>query len=208
VYQFQAKKGQKLVFQVESRALGYPLDPVLRLLDGAGKLVAQVDDPGSSRTGPRDPELSFTVPQDGTYLLEVSDLHGSGGPRHVYRLRAVFPEPDYALTLAADRFVLTPGKPLDIAVTVVRRNGFDREVEVAAADLPEGVTAAPVKSLSSGASAKTVTLRLTATAGPLSVPLHLIGKVDGQPDLTRAAQAPLAGLNTVTPHLWLSAPKQ
>ena len=48
VYQFEAKKGQKLSFQVESRALGFPLDSVLRLTDAAGKVLAEADDPGRS----------------------------------------------------------------------------------------------------------------------------------------------------------------
>src|SRR5262249_56826632 len=78
-YRFQAKKGQKLFFQVESRALGYPLDAVLRLLDETGKSLAQVDDPPGNKEGVRDPELSFTAPADGPYLLEVRDLHSAGG---------------------------------------------------------------------------------------------------------------------------------
>jgi len=40
VYQFAGKKGERLFFQVEARTLGFPLDPVLRLTDAAGKSIA------------------------------------------------------------------------------------------------------------------------------------------------------------------------
>lgn len=207
VYQFAGKKGQKLFFQVESRALGYPLDAVLRLVDAAGKTLAQIDDPGSRRDGARDPELVFTVPRDDKYLLEVRDLHAAGGLRYVYRLRAVMAEPTYDLTLAADRFVVTPGKPLDIPVTIDRRNGFNREIEISAEGLPEGVTATPVKSLASGATAKTVTIRLTATAIPGSAAIQVVGKVAGEQELTQAARSLITGLKASTARPWLTVLK-
>src|SRR5205823_2345662 len=139
-------------------------DPVLRLTDAAGKLLTQVDDT-AGREGNRDAELTFTAPQDGNYQIEVRDLHGNGSWRHVYRLRAAVAEPDYELTLASDRFVLTPAKPLDIPVTVVRRHGFTGAVEITAEGLPAGVTVTPVKS--AGTAGSTV-LRLIASTGPQS----------------------------------------
>jgi hypothetical protein len=207
VYHFQAKKGQKLFFQVEARRLGYPLDPVLRLTDAAGQTLAQMDDPGSRRDRTRDPEFAYTVPEDGPLRLEVRDLHGAGGFRYVYRLRAVVAEPDYDLTLAADRFVLTPGKPLDIPVTVERRNGFDREIEIRVDGLPEGVTAPPVQSPPTGGGAKSVTLRLTANAGPFAGPIRVVGNVTGQPESVRTARSAVTGLSAFTTRLWLTGLK-
>jgi hypothetical protein len=203
-YPFDAKKGQKLSFRVEARLLGSPLDPVLRLTDAAGKTLAQADDTGPARTATRDPELAFTVPADGSYRLEVRDLHSDGGPRYVYRLRAVPTEPDYDLAVAADRFVLTPGKPLEIPITIDRRNGFDRAIEVSADGLPEGVTAEPVTSAPTGATVKAVRLRLTTEAGPVSAALRIVGRAKGEPELPRTASAALAGLNASTMHLWLT----
>lgn len=201
VYRFLAKKGQKLLFRVEARSLGYPLDPVLRLTDAAGKTLAQVDDTGA---GSRDAELAFTAAQDGPYHIAVRDLHGHGGFRYVYRLRAVFPEPDFALTLAADRFTLLPGKPLDIPVAIDRRNGFNGAIEISAGGLPAGVTASPVSSTPTGSAAKSVTLRVSTTTDPLSAPFFIIGKAQGQPDLSRTARSALPGLNASTPRIWLT----
>lgn len=204
VYQFQAKKGQKVQFQVESRALGYPLDGVLRLTDAAGKTLTQVDDPGSRRDPTRDPDLSYTIPEDGTYRIEVRDLHSEGGYRYVYRLRAFSPEPDYDLTLANDRFVLQPGKTLDIPITIDRRNGHNQEIEINAVGLPEALSPKPIKA---AGSAKTASLRLTAPNGPLAVPFQIVGKIADQPDSNRTARTPIAGLTAVTPQLWLNVLK-
>ncbi|MBI3465543.1 MAG: pre-peptidase C-terminal domain-containing protein, partial [Planctomycetes bacterium] len=149
VFRFQAKKGDKLIFRVESRALGFPLDPFLRLMDSSGKTLTDVDDSG----GP-DAELAFSAPVNGQYHLMIRDLHGQGGERYVYRLSAVFAEADFSLKLAADAFTLTPGKPLEIPVTIERTNGFAEEIAITATELPEGVMASPVKSLGTGDSAK------------------------------------------------------
>ena len=203
VFEFAAKKGERLTFRAEARSVGSLLDPVLRLSDAAGKPLAQADDSVGGKAGARDAALSFTAPQDGTFRVEVRDLGGHGGPRHFYRLRATRAEPDYALTVTADRFTLTPGKPVEIPVTVDRRNGFDGEVEVAVEGLPEGVTAAPVKS--SGAAGKSVTLRLEAKAGAAPAAFRVVGKVAGRADLVRGATAAVAPF-APTPHLWLSVP--
>jgi len=65
--------------------------------------------------------LTFTPPVDGRYRVEVADLHGEAGPRYGYCLRALTAQPDYQLSLAADRFTIAPGKPLDVVVAIDRR---------------------------------------------------------------------------------------
>jgi hypothetical protein len=189
-----------LVIQVEARALDFPLDPVVRIADAAGKTLVQMDDPG--REGGRDPEVTWTPPQDGTYLLEVRDLHDRGGGRYAYRLRLTAATPDYDLTLAADRFTLTPGKPLEIAVTVNRRHGLAKPITIRAVDLPDGVTAEPATSQPTGETAKAVKLRLTATATAKAGPFRIVGSADGQPE--RRAVAPIAGFPATTAAPWLT----
>ena len=83
-YRFAARKDEKLMLRVESRALGFALDPTLRLVDVSGKVLSEADDSG--QRGGRDAELAFTAPLDGDYRMIVRDLNGLGGPRHVYRL--------------------------------------------------------------------------------------------------------------------------
>jgi hypothetical protein len=115
--------------------------------------------------------------------------------------------PDYDVTLAADRFIVRPGKPLDIPITIQRRNGFDREIELSAADLPEGVTAVPVQSLSGDKSSSAVMLRLNASSGPVSGSIQIHAVAKGEPEVKRTGRASLTGFNGSTPHLWLTVLK-
>lgn len=195
VFQFDVKKGQKLVFEIESRSLGFPLDPVLRLTDAKGKVLAE---PKGTKLN-TDPQLLFTVPADGSYRLEVHDFHGDGGPRFVYRLRLVPAEPDFALSLASDRLTLAPGKPLDVPITLDKRHGFTQEVEFHLEGLPPGLE---VKIEAPKAAAKGAALKLTAKGGPASVPVRLIGRTkDG---ITRTARATGADPSWTSEHLWLT----
>ncbi|MBI3468845.1 MAG: PPC domain-containing protein [Planctomycetes bacterium] len=200
VFRFQAKKGDKLIFRVESRALGFPLDPFLRLMDSSGKTLTEVDDSGG---GP-DAELAYSAPADGQYQFMIRDLHGQGGERYVYRLSAVFPEPDFSLKLAADAFTLTPGQPLEIPVTIERTNGFAEEIEITGTGLPDGVMASPMKSLGTGDSAKSVKLVLQSTAGPSSGPIRIIGRKPTDAQRFRTAKATPAGLSVTTADVWLT----
>ena len=202
-FRFQAKKGESLVFRVDSRSLGFPLDPVVRVTDSAGKTLAENDDSG----GGRDAELAFSVPADGEYRVVVRDLHGHGGDRYVYRLSATQPVPDFALKVAADSFVLTPGKPLEIPVTVERSNGYAGEIEISVTGLPDGISAAPAKSLAQGDSSKSVKLTITSTAGPTAAPFRIVGAATGEPARSRAAVAPVASVNSITADLWLTVLK-
>ena len=88
-FRISLQKGDKRLFRVESRALGRPLDPVLRVLDAGGKILAESDDTGRNS---RDLELSFTAPADGEYRLLVRDLNGQGGPRFAYLLSVLEPQ--------------------------------------------------------------------------------------------------------------------
>jgi hypothetical protein len=175
-YRFTGKKGRPVTFEVEAHALGLPLVPVLRVLDPARKQLARAE----PATPQSDVALSFAPPADGTYLVEVRDLYDEGSPRHLFRLRAVHPEPDFALTVAADRFALMPGKTLDIPVSVARLAGFAGEIELSAEGLPAGVKAV--------ADAKGTTLRFTAVKEAAGA-FRIVGRSKKLPALVRTAVA-------------------
>jgi hypothetical protein len=203
-FSFDATKGQKISFRVESRSLGYPLDAVLAVTDTAGKSLAEVDDPDRTQ---RDAALTFTAAADGTYHVAVRDLHHHGGFRYAYRLTAEPLTPDFALTLATDTFTLSPGKPLEIPITIDRRNGFNQEIEITAANLPAGVTAEPAKSLPTGDTSKTVKLKLTAITGSIAAPIQILGQSPADKPLSRAARFPIPGLTATHTNAWLSVGK-
>jgi hypothetical protein len=217
-YRFHAHKGEKWLIRVESRSLGHPLDAVVRVLDASGKIVSEMDDPGSRRrSATRDPELTFTPANDEAYRIVVRDLNGQGSFRHAYRLTMAAPELGFTLTVAGDRFTLTPEKPLKIPVTVARDDGLSAPIDVEALGLPEEVIATQVTSKPAGPSAKTVTLELCTHQGPWSGPFRIIGRLpDGPPTPATVSPprpatgtTPPAGLAVPGDRLWLTvAPKK
>ncbi|MCA9267581.1 MAG: PPC domain-containing protein [Planctomycetales bacterium] len=173
-YRFTAAKGQKLSIFAESRALGFPLDPVLEIVDAEGKSLAENDD--AARTD-RDARLTFTAPTDGPFDVRIRDLHQRGGMRFAYRLTLEPHAPSFQLTLAAGEFALPAGKTVEIPVDVKRLDGFAEEIQIAAVDLPAGVTAEEVASPAKGDAAKQVKLKLTAGENATSGLLRIVGRV-------------------------------
>jgi len=194
------KKGDKRLIRVESRTLGFPLDPVLRVFGSDGKILAEADDKGAAR----DPELSFTAPNDGEYRVVVRDLNGNGGPRFVYLLTVVVPEPDFTLTLKSDKVDVSPSKPAKLTVTVERKEGFAAPIEIVAEGLPAGITAIPVTSKPGDDSAKSVSIELKATGQASGGPFRLLGKAQSGRPRIHAVRAPIAGFDTKTDHPWIT----
>ncbi len=89
-YRFQATKGQRLVISTKARALvpyvadGVPgwFQAVLKLCDANGNEVAYDDD---FRFDP-DPVIYFEVPEDGEYVLSITDALFRGRESFVYRI--------------------------------------------------------------------------------------------------------------------------
>jgi hypothetical protein len=89
-FRFEAKKGQRLVLEVESARLGSGVLPQLRLTDGERRFIAADD----SQSLQGDVRLVFNVPTDGSYVVELSDS----------RYRGVAP-PHYRLVIAECDFI-------------------------------------------------------------------------------------------------------
>ena len=121
--------------------------------------------------GSADPLGKLEIKEDGVYRLQVRDLFGGtrSEARHVYRLIMRKPAPDFALAAWAlhmtlrngDRnalskpIALCAGATMALEVVVVRRDGFDGEIELGMSDLPEGVSACGLK-IPAGKSAGTM----------------------------------------------------
>jgi hypothetical protein len=137
VVRFTAKKDQKLVLRVESRSLGFVLDPVARISSIDGKKLAEMDD--ASRTD-RDILLKFTVPDDGAYDVSIWDLHGNSGLRYSYRATIEPETPTLVLSTPNDALVVKKGETVELPIDLDRQNGFDQEIELVFEGLPEGVS--------------------------------------------------------------------
>lgn len=160
VFEFTAKKGQRLRFVAEARALGSPLDPVLQLTDAKGALVERAETRSSTAI---DETLSTTIKSDGTYRLEIRDLHRRGGWRYFYRL-TMQAEPLLAsLSAAADAFVLKAKKPLTIPLTYEGRLRLADDVKISVDGLPKTVT---VKTGKLGRKRRSRTIEVVLTAKP------------------------------------------
>jgi hypothetical protein len=194
------KKGQRLDVQVRSESLGLAVAPAVRLLGPTGAELAKAE-PAKLHT---DVALAYTPTADGPITVTVGDLFNGAGFRHAYLLRVVPAQPDYELTVAADRFTATVGKPLAIPLKVVRKNGFAKPVDVTGIGLPDGVkltVTAPAKP-----DPATVTVTLTADKA-VSGPFRLVGQVKGEPQLKRTARMTTPDSDEATSDLWLTAKK-
>jgi hypothetical protein len=202
----EAKKGQRLEIKVASESLGYEADPVVAVVDAAGKSLAENDD---GRRNERDAAVSFTAPADGTYQVQIRDLHGRGGVRMVYACTISEGSPDYTLSIAAGSYRVAPEMTVEVPVTINRTGGFKDEIEIAAVGLPAGVTAEVVKSPGEGDASKSVKLLLKAAADAQSGPLRIVGKSAGTPPRERTAmfESTQGTAKFLHRDLWLSAGK-
>lgn len=103
----------------------------------------------------------FEAKQEGVYRLQIRDLFGGtrADPKNIYRLHIRRAAPDFTLAAWAlhmelrngDRAALSKpvalrgGATMGFDVVVVRRDGFDGEIELFVENLPAGVTAAGLK---------------------------------------------------------------
>jgi len=101
------------------------------------------------------------IKQDGVHRLQLRDLFGGtrNDPKNIYRLIIRKATPDFALVGWAlhmnlrngDRnalskpIALRAGSTMPIEVVVVRRDGFDGEIDLFMDNLPDGVTSAGLK---------------------------------------------------------------
>ncbi len=82
-FRFPGKKGQRIVVDAQCARVGSSVDPTIRLTTAAHKYVASADDSAGLLT---DARIAAELPEDGDYVIELSDTRYQGGGRPVYRL--------------------------------------------------------------------------------------------------------------------------
>ena len=87
---------------------------------------------------------------------------------------------------------------------MARENGFDEEIGFSVSGLPGFVTAAAVASSPQGETAKSVKLKLSATAGAFSGPIHITAQATGTSKRLHSVAAALPAGGRRTADLWLS----
>ena len=150
-FAFTAKAGEAFSFEVHARRLGSNLDAKLRVLKADGGLLAEADDATYQRVLSADPYVErFAAPADGTYLVEIRDLHGRGGAGFPYALRIGPSSPTFVLEVDTDKTLLAPGLAAPIYVRALRRGGFTGDIDLGIDGLPAGVTAVAGRILATG----------------------------------------------------------
>ncbi|WP_296461716.1 PPC domain-containing protein [Rubinisphaera sp.] len=202
-YQASLKKGAKVRLQVLSQSLGSFLDPVLTINDSSGKLIKEFDDIAKTNF---DIDTAWTAPLDETYSFFISDRYQSFSPRHYYQFRIEDDEPRFRLSLSENHFSLTPGKPLEINITVERLGGFELSIAFLVAGLPENITYESIPSEHKQSTEKKVTLKLTAaeTTTIWNGPIELAGYPVGDESKRVIAVTPTILPDTTTSQLWLT----
>ena len=206
VFEFDAVKGTTLKLSVESRRLGFPLDPVLRVTDTTGKTLNETDTRSADKV---DESIAWKPPATGRFRVEVRDLFDHGGDRFVYRL-TIEPQPVTVLaTVEKNVWSLDATKPLEIKLTINRNGGFDKAVRFELSEAPEGVLAEAVTSEPKGDSSKSITLKLTRK--PLVKPgeqaaggrFLIVGRVEGVDTPVVRVTSGVARLTDRTDQLWM-----
>jgi hypothetical protein len=167
-FRFAAKKDQKFLLEVQSSALGFPLDAQLRIEDQKGKELARNDDSGGD-----DPKLEWTAAEDGTFVAAIGNVLHRGGPEYLYRFSIRPAVPTVKVNVSETAFTITAGKTNAIKVTVQCRHGFQSKLRLSVRNLPGHVEAEPLDVPEKGGD---VTLQMIASgeAKGFSGPIQII----------------------------------
>ena len=205
-FSFEAKKDEVWAFDLYSQRLGSSTDPSLLIqrvsVNDAGEeqisdvqFIDDVQEQNFNNQSGRhefdfrttDPYYLLTAPADGTYRLLVRDGHSSvkSDPRLVYRLAIRKPAPDYRLVavpgISSGSLLLRRGGRQVVRIFVFRRDGYDGEIRVSCAGLPQGVTSEEI-TIGPGNTMGTLILTTAADASPAVSSLQVTSKgiVDGK----------------------------
>jgi hypothetical protein len=184
-FRFPGKKGQKIVVDAQCSRIGSGVDPSIRLTTAGRTFVASADDTPGLLT---DARLFATLPEDGDYVVEISDSRYQGGGRPIYRL--VVGE----LPVAEEVYPL--GARSGETVGLELRGGtIDGPGIVAARVAPlAGVTRSPVRAAGSA-------LGLTGPRGAFdveSLPALIVGDLPELREPADPAASPVRGAAPVT----------
>ncbi|MDB6069282.1 MAG: putative subtilase-type serine protease precursor, partial [Verrucomicrobiales bacterium] len=151
---FRGVKDSKITFRVESARWGSELDGWLKIRTLDGKELAANDD---GVAGSNEPELTWTVPADGEYVVAVGDLTRRGGGEFFYHLGATPAGagiPKVSATVAQHSVIIEAGKPGELKATIKFQGGPPADAaagaekpvhEIVARELPDGIVMPPVE---------------------------------------------------------------
>ena len=134
-YRFRGEKSKPVMLEVFARRQGSPADPLLRVRDAQGKLLAVNDDVPRLKAGvilhrDADPCIRFVPPEDGVYTAEVSDLCGASGPEYEYFLRIDRERPRFAVYIIPSAVEVNRNGIGRATLVAERFDGYAGEIEL------------------------------------------------------------------------------
>lgn len=130
VYEFSAKKGERLIITGATRSLGSPCDLFLQLQSTNGTKIAEANSAEADEGA-----ITNRFGNGGTYRLAVEELTGANGASLEYRIRARELKPGFVLSTETDRISGPAGKSFEIEVKAERRD-YDGPIELSVEGLP------------------------------------------------------------------------
>jgi len=115
LFQFEAKKDQRLIFQAKTRSLGSPCDVFMELEKADGSKLTQ-----ANVTGADEGSITNTFKEAGIYRLLVEELNRRGAPNLAYRVEIEPFQPGFALSVEQEKVHGTNGGNIEIKVTATR----------------------------------------------------------------------------------------
>ncbi len=151
-YKFEARKGDKFTFEVIARRAQSDLDPIIRIFNADGGVLREEDDFSHGKTQhTSDAKLEgWEAPADGTYAVDIRDVHLRGGAGFPYALQITRTVPYFELFVDTDKTQLSPGNYNVLFVRAKRMHGFAGDVQLHIDKIPAGVTAVAGKVLAKG----------------------------------------------------------
>ncbi len=157
VWRLTGHKGQPLVVDVRARRDRSPADPLVRLIDANGRVVAWNDDTNRPEEGllthQADPYLRTKLPADGTYYVQISDAQGHGGTEYRYQMRLSAPMPGFSVLVSPSAVNVPTGGTALMKAHVFRHDGWTGPVRLSLAEpagyslngafVPDGVDVLP-----------------------------------------------------------------
>jgi hypothetical protein len=188
-YSLTLKKGDIYNIEVLSDRIGAPTDMKMLLRNPATKTdIVELDD-SAEPVNPRfflrsrDPGIyRFVAPADGKFLLMVTSHAADkvAGPREYYRIRITPDLPDYQIiVMPPDNFrpdscCLMQGGSQNFTIFALRQDGWNGEIALSVAGLPNGVTCPP-QTLGAGQRQTELVLTAAADAVPFTGELKVTG---------------------------------
>lgn len=137
-FAFEAKNGQRFVFEVFAKRLGTKLDGFLELLDPQGNVIKLNDD-----TVGAEARIDHRFDADGRYQIAIRDLSNLGGDEYAYRLKIQPIEKNLAASVNFDNPRIAPNGSTPLQFNISRSGGLSGAVRIELQNLPHGISHSP-----------------------------------------------------------------